>query len=348
MQHILFPRSVLFCAAFMSLAACAASSSNSNSNGGEGGEAVAGSGGALNGPSNGGANTAGAGGTTDAGMPNGGGGGPSAGGAGMGGNAGGNTGGASSQGGSAGRNYSTDPASFLGESRCGQSGLKLCDGFEGAAIDTAVWQLQKQGTNVVELVSDEHARGNKSVHIRANNGFGNLRTTKVFPMPNNTYWARMFVKVKRFSTVDWAHWTMAEATGAGDGSLIRVGGQYNSVDKKNRWGVGSDGGPTGDWTRHDKDPNGAPVEPAVNRWVCLEWLHDGKNNVTRFFVDAQEHPSLATSATNGNTSKPNVPYVLPMFASVWFGWWQYQADAVPFDLWIDELAIDGQRIGCTL
>ena len=120
---------------------------------------------------------------------------------------------------------------------------------------------------MVEVVSDEKARGSKSLHMRANNGYGYVRTGKVFPMPDNTYWARMFVKVKRFSTTDWAHWTMAEAVGKGDGSLIRVGGQYNSSAKKNRWGVGSDGGPTGDWTRHDKDPNNAPQEPPVNTWV---------------------------------------------------------------------------------
>jgi hypothetical protein len=139
---------------------------------------------------------------------------------------------------------------------------------------------------------------------------------------------------------------MAEAAGQGDGSLIRVGGQYNTNQMVNRWGVGSDGGPTGDWTTHDQDPDGSPVEPPEGEWVCLEWLHDGDTDDALFFVDAVEHPSLATSSDvhGGN----DVAYDLPAFESVWFGWWQYQSDPQPFDVWIDEIAIDGERIGCKL
>jgi hypothetical protein len=139
---------------------------------------------------------------------------------------------------------------------------------------------------------------------------------------------------------------MAEAAGEGDGSLIRVGGQYNTNQGQNRWGVGSDGGPTGDWTTHDQDPDGSPTEPPEDEWIRLEWLHDGSTDDARFFVDAIEHPSLATTSTmhGGN----DVPYDLPSFRSVWFGWWQYQADPVPFEVWIDEIAIDVERMGCKL
>lgn len=261
------------------------------------------------------------------------------------GGSGGNMGGT---GGTGGRDLSANRETFFGASRCEGSGLRLCDGFEGPNIDTALWQVQKQGGNVVALTKAEHARGSQSLHVRAQNGFGFVKTNRPFPAPVNTYWARMFIKVKRFSTVDWAHWTVAEAAGKGDGSLIRVGGQYNSAIRKNRWGVGSDGGPTGDWTRHDADPNGQPQEPATNEWVCLEWLHDGQNDVTRFFVDAQEHPSLATTAGHGNTARKNVPYVMPDFQTLWFGWWQYQPDASAFDVWIDEVAVDAERIGCAM
>src|SRR5690606_20243872 len=110
--------------------------------------------------------------------------------------------------------------------------------------------------------------------------------------------------------------------------------------------VGSDGGPTGDWTNHDTDPDGAPQEPPENEWTCLEWEHKGSTNETRFFVDGVEHPSLYTSATDhgGNQAED---YILPTMTSFWFGWWQYQADPEPFDVWIDEVALDDERIGCT-
>jgi hypothetical protein len=237
-----------------------------------------------------------------------------------------------------------EPDDFFGESRCAQSGLLLCDGFEGAAIDTALWEVQKTGDNVVELSAAQAARGTKSLRIQASNGFGFVRNESIFPVPNNDYYGRMFVWVRRFSTVAWAHWTLAEAEGTGNGHRIRVGGQYDTGRGENRWGVGSDGGPTGDWTTRDDDPNGSPDEPPENAWVCLEWLHQGSENITRFYVNGDEHPSLATTAQDHGGSQAD--YVLPQFTNVWVGWWQYQDDPEPFELWIDEVAFDEQRIGC--
>ncbi len=244
------------------------------------------------------------------------------------------------------RDYGNQAAEFLGASRCANSGLLVCEDFESNTIDLTRWQIAKVVPNVVELVGDQAARGKKSLHVRTQNNMAYVSTKKPFPIADNTYWARMFVRVARFSTVSYAHWTMAEAAGKGDGSLIRVGGQYASNVSQNRWGVGSDRGPTGDWTTHDADPAGKPTQPPVNTWVCLEWLHDGANDVTKFFVDAVEHPSLGTTKDKHGGNK--VPYVMPEFQSVWFGWHQYQGDSMPFDVWIDEIAIDGNRIGCKL
>lgn len=259
-------------------------------------------------------------------------------------NSGGNasSGGTSVGGSEVGSGGSTD---FFGASRCDGREFLVCDGFETGAIDTTRWSVGKNGSNVVEISSEVAARGAQSVHIRAENGFGYLKNTSAFPVPGNDYFGRMFLRVKRFSEVSYAHWTVVEAAGTGDGSVIRAGGQFADHLDANRWGVGSDGGPTGDWTTHDTDPSGNPSEPPTQTWVCLEWEHRGSEDVTRLFVDGMEHPSLQTSSTmhGGESSSP---YVLPDMASVWVGWWQYQSDPEPFDVWIDEVALDDERIGC--
>lgn len=38
---------------------------------------------------------------------------------------------------------------------------------------------------------------------------------------------------------------------------------------------------------------------------------------------------------------------MPQFESMWVGWWLYQGNPNPaqYDVWIDEVAIDGTRIG---
>lgn len=302
-----------FLAGASALVACGGSSTDPAATGG-----VLGAGGSSGGASSGG--TPGTGGATSGGA---------------GGAATGGTGGAPS--GSGG---------FFGASRCESGDFLLCDGFESAAIDAGKWTVEKAGDNVLEITTEQAARGAQSIHIRAepNQKFAYLKNTSAFPVPNNDYYGRMFLRVARYSTVDWAHWTIAEAAGTGDGSLIRVGGQYKTDQAANRWGVGSDGGPTGDWTTHDSDPDGAPLEPPTNTWTCLEWAHLGSTEETRFSVDGVEHPSLATTANEHGGA--GVPYVMPEFTSVWFGWYQYQTDPVAFDVWIDEVALDDEPIGC--
>lgn len=260
------------------------------------------------------------------------------------------TGGASSTGGEtasggAAATGGTDGTGGTSGGSCETSDWLLCDDFETGAIDESLWKLELSMGNTLEVVSDEAALGGNSVHILAHNGMAFLTNESIFPVANNDYFGRMYVRVARFSTVDWAHWTIAEGAGTGNGSKIRVGGQYVTNQSVNRWGVGSDGGETGDWTTHDSDPNGMPMEPAENVWHCVEWQHKGSTNETRFYLNGVEHPSLATTAENHGGMQGQ--YVLPNMTRFRFGWQQYQSDPAPFELWIDELALDDERIGCS-
>jgi hypothetical protein len=259
----------------------------------------------------------------------------------------GGTGGAGGSGGSAGKasggsaGYSTNRDEFFGASRCG-TGLDLCDDFEASTLDTTRWRVQGPAPT---LDSTRAARGMRSVHFHTtDNGLSLLHTTAIFPATNNTYWGRVFVYFDTMPTApEWAHWSIAAAVGSGTDAEIRVGGQYDNTE--NRFGVGTDHGPTGDWTILDED-SGDPVP--VDTWICVEWLHKGDTNETKFFWDGVELPSLRTSATDhGGPSTEQ--YELPEFESVYVGWWLYQAGTTPgeFDVWIDEVALDGARIGCS-
>ena len=301
--------------------------------------------GATGGAGSGGDSTAGAGGKAAGGA------GGLAGGAGKGG-AGGNAGtsgnggaggkagtGGSGTGGSAG--FSTDRDEFFGASRC-SSAFALCEDFEQTSLNTTRWRVQGPAP-VID--STRAARGMRSAHFHTeDNGLSLIHTTSIFPAVENAYWGRMFVYFDTMPTAPmWAHWTIAAAVGSGNDSEIRVGGQWDGME--NRFGVGSDHGPTGDWTTLDEDP-GNPVP--VDIWICVEWLHKGDTDETRFFWDGVEHPSLHTTATeHGGTQSED--YLLPEFESVFVGWWLYQAGTTPpeFDVWIDEVALDGERIGCS-
>jgi hypothetical protein len=247
------------------------------------------------------------------------------------------------------RSLSTDRDMFFGDSRCGVAGVKLCEDFEagatGQAPDKGRWSVFGSTPTVDDARA---ARGKHSLHVHTDgNGASLIQEVVSFPATGNAFYGRMFVWFDSLPTApQWAHWTIVAATGSGDSSEIRVGGQWDG--SKNRWGVGTDHGPTGDWTNLDDDPHNAAVAPPTQQWVCVEWLYDGGSNELRFFMDGMEHPSL--HATESDHGGEDVPFKLPAFDKLGLGWWLYQDNPTPdhYDVWIDEIALDDQRIGCVL
>lgn len=248
-----------------------------------------------------------------------------------------------------GRDLSTDRGKFFGASRCAAAHVQLCEDFESGTLDTATWTAV--GTPPA-IEGAQHARGSKALHITQHgNGLSYIREKKTFPAPNDTYWGRIFVYFVQLPAtpgMTYAHWTFAAASGTGTTGEIRLSGQLQNG--KNLFGVGTDSGNdpagTGDWTNSDKDPNNAPRAVPTGEWLCIEWMHAGATNETRFFWDAVEHTSLYTSATQhgGNTNQ----YKLPEFNQLWIGWQEYQASTETFEMWVDEIAIDPARVGCVL
>ncbi|HEX3770323.1 MAG TPA: hypothetical protein VHV30_05640 [Polyangiaceae bacterium] len=256
----------------------------------------------------------------------------------------------SADGGDGGRDYSTDATKFFGASRCADAGVQLCEDFETGTLNTAVWKAQ--GTAPV-IDTMQAARGTHALHItQQGNGLSYIKESVTFPEPHDTYFGRVFVYFKSLPTppgMTYAHWTMIAASGTGIPGEIRVSGQLQSG--KNLFGVGTDNeadGGSGDWTNSDRDPNGMPAAVPTNKWLCIEWMHKGDTNETAFWWDAVPHPSLATDAGVVHGGNPQNPYLLPQFNNVWVGWQEYQTSTEPFESWIDEIAIDVERIGCVL
>ena len=238
-----------------------------------------------------------------------------------------------------------------GPSRCPNPDLLLCDGFE-SGIDKTTWRNKL----AAPTVDDMHvARGAKALHVHtgATSGAG-LETSKLFPSLPGHYYGRMFVYFDALPTSpQWAHWTIVGSNpvaGSSDQSEIRVGGQHDG--KIERFGVGTDHGPTGDWTNLDQDPAGGAMPVPLKRWLCIEWLHDWERDETRFYLDGVEHPSLHTTrdVKHPGSGNQNVKFDIPQLGSMWVGFWNYdQGKAVTptqFDTWIDEVALDDERIGC--
>jgi hypothetical protein len=258
--------------------------------------------------------------------------------------------------GSGARTYSTNRDAFFGASRCNGAGLLLCDDFESGTLDTSIWKV-KWPAQAPVFDSTRFARGGKSLHFHTSAvAPAGIETSHIFPVSHETYYGRMFVYFEALPTSpQWAHWTIVGANPSSSDSAsikgeVRVGGQFDGTIE--RFGVGTDGGPTGDWTNLDKDPSGTPSAVPNGQWICIEWMHDGENDETRFYWDGVEHPSLDTTKDVKHQGNASVKYELPTIASVWVGFWNYDQGkpTTPdhYDIWVDEFALDSQRIGCDL
>jgi hypothetical protein len=261
--------------------------------------------------------------------------------------------GGSAGGAGGGRDLSTDRTMFFGASRCAEAHVQLCEDFESGTLDTSTWTTLGGTKPVIDDL--QKARGSKALHFTViGNGQSAIRESKTFPAPNNTYYGRVFVYFGSLPTAmtgfTYSHWTMIAATGSQVSGEIRVSGQMQNG--MSYWGVGTDNrvdaNGTGDWTNSDKDPNGKPAPVPTGRWLCIEWMHKGDTNETRFWWDGVEHPSLYTMPSTPHGGNPAEPFILPQFKNVWLGWAEYQPTTEPFELWLDEIAIDKDRIGCVI
>jgi hypothetical protein len=236
-------------------------------------------------------------------------------------------------------------ASYGGASRCTGSGLKFCDDFEGTQIDPG-W-TDKEGT--LELDGTNPAmRGQKSLHVRTTNGSPSIMAHRAsFPMPNERFWTRMFVKIKNLPTPDWAHWSIMWMIPQGQQwSVVEhraVGGQ-NQSDKKFYWAVGTDQGSSGDWTNIDTS---STVQ--LDKWTCVETLVDSNQDISQVYRDGVEIKGLGTTRATMHAGNSSTPYDIPALRTLWLGFFYYQAETPgqSYDVWIDSFALDGERIGCT-
>lgn len=215
-----------------------------------------------------------------------------------------------------------------GPSRCATAGLPLCEDFE-SGLNAATWMTTRNGDTTIAVDTMRAARGTSALHIKTTAGdFAYIKETKTFPATNNILFGRMFLWFEDDITTD-GHFSLAEGAGTGTSGVARFGGQFKVL------GVGTDGGPSGDWTDHG-DTKMVPSKT----WICAEFEFKGDTHEFRVWWDDVERTALRSGPSK------HANFTMPTFNSLWFGWWMYNLKE-PQELWIDEIAVDYKPIGCT-
>lgn len=219
-------------------------------------------------------------------------------------------------------------------------GAMYCEDFEGNLTGT----LEGNAT----VTGDVPGRTGKALHLTPVGGkYARLLVENIAPY-RNSLWGRLYLRVRKYPTApNYSHWVVTELLSSDEsGERIRpLNGQL--IDEvspgTNMWGVGSDGSTTGDWTKWKES-----AKVKEDAWECVEFQVENSDSSVRVFRDGMNQPELDVSRFNHGGADNTTELVFPKFHKIWFGWWNFQDATNPevFDVYIDDIALASQRIGC--
>lgn len=237
------------------------------------------------------------------------------------------------------------PGHGPGRGTCAQTAALFCEDFEDQPLGGATsldWGVDtRHGTLHVERAG----RAGKALHVRTEDNGKAFLQVHDLAAPDNTFWGRLRIKVDEFPTApDWAHFTLVEITGSGSDEVVRpLGGQFAPTVGPDAvfWGIGADGGPTGDWTSWQES---APT--VEDRWQCVEFAWSAQDDRVEVWFDGVPQPDMTVTTTDHGGA--DTDFVLPVADTVKIGWQLYQPGTTPerFDLWVDDITLAADRVGC--
>jgi hypothetical protein len=250
----------------------------------------------------------------------------------------------------------TPPAPSAGA--CPANAL-FCDDFEDDAsgqFPGAPWQNNTGSGATVRVDSMQAFSGSQAVHVNAppngayRRGYFSLgQGSGVFPALSRAMFGRamMYLDATPNGVV---HWTVIQAEGrAADNThdaYYRYGGQQqNGAGLMANYETNS--GVSTDCYSH------SATRMPVQRWACVEWHFDAARNEMQLWLDGTEltdmhvvdRPTTAGSGCLGNDV--NGEWLAPPnFTTLHLGWESYQTASNDRNLWVDDVALASERVGC--
>jgi hypothetical protein len=316
--------------------------------GGSGGATAGASGGAGRGGSGGGGAGAGGGGGSSGAGGRGGTGGAAGGGAGRGGSGGAAGGGAGrgGSGGTTGGGGASGSAGLGGGSLCTAGRYLLCEGFEGPVGTTPPTGWSRSGN--AAIADDQAARGAHALKLTpaADKGYGffNYGNSEAF---GAAHWGRVFYRVQTPPPEAFVHASIAAYQGDGPDigpSTFRVVDTVKMAAPTSTHQFLYNVQITGGSEFGKQGPYNWMFD---GNWHCAEWFVDGANQAYQFYFEGTEVTQMRIQNGAGNYgSGSNRSHLPMMFSDFRVGFITYQNAPPGFTAWVDEVAVDTNRIGC--
>lgn len=230
-----------------------------------------------------------------------------------------------------------------GASLCGSSQLAICESFENAALGNAVpagWTTDGYGNRTLSVVDDDSARGNRAfrVDVAANQeAVVGMLVRQNLGALGARHFGRSFMKIDAPAPTGFIHWDAFEARGIFNNqvNMVRWASTGTNVGTQNgnwAWIYNVQTTNSGEFTTE----GARSAHPVDGDWMCLEWFFDQAAQEARFFYDGSEVDYLHIDTERAE---------IPVFTSFHVGFQKFQQSAA-FRVWVDEIAFDGERIGC--
>jgi hypothetical protein len=230
---------------------------------------------------------------------------------------------------------------------CITSGKELCEDFETGQVDAQRWKLTKNPATVNISVDGEHVHGGKfAAHLKIEAGKQStamLTEALTFPADSNSFYARAYMYfTPELPTAPGGDFHMGFILGVGKNDAGDVQAGMGMIGGEKQYlGYSIFFGPPkyefGPWSK-------AKVEP--NKWACIELFEDGSSpseEKRQVWLDGTELTDLRSTSANQGAPANHKP---PAFDGASFGVWEYHPSPLLSDIWLDDIRVSSQPIGC--
>jgi hypothetical protein len=215
----------------------------------------------------------------------------------------------------------------------------LCEDFEGTAVGATPSGWTARGE--ASVAEDQANQGKRSLKVSPAID-GERRIVHDAAALGGQHWGRVYYRVQLPTPEAFVHSTLVAF--GGEGPTIGAA-EFRVVDTvKNQGGANA----THQFLYNVQPENSGefaeqgPYDWTFDgQWHCVEWHVDSANQSYAFYFEGTEKIEFMRGAGNYDGSQ------LPTsFDEVRVGWNNYQ-DAPPgFTAWIDDVALDDERVGC--
>jgi hypothetical protein len=219
-----------------------------------------------------------------------------------------------------------------------------CFGFEADTVGqkpAAPWNSSPDAGSVSVDTAHAHS-GTQAVHVVANHGGSSAffsMSAPFFPPAANEYYGRMLIWIDSLPKND-THWTMLQSSGKIPGDNITGFYTYGGEGDMLIANFDSSGKSSDCWANGEDMPK--------QKWACVEWHFKGSANELELWIDGVADAGAHVTGKGDGCIGHDLGDVwkAPSFSNLSLGYESYGDDNDAHELWIDDVALSAQRVGC--